>query len=92
MSIDYARKSIVDRETKSATHNRKRHKVIVSPSFCDECDSQMVKVVGRHLGDPKVEVCPTCLYYRMQVIRAAANPSISVKCVYSSAIDNDNER
>ena len=35
---------------------------------CDVCSAKLVMIRGRHPGDDKRKVCPTCLMERMEMI------------------------
>ena len=40
---------------------------------CPVCGGKLTKIRGKYPGDPKREVCPTCLQERMDMIRDISN-------------------
>ena len=53
---------------------------------CPVCGGKLIEIRGKHPGDPKREVCPTCLADRMDMIRDMSDPNYGIGCAANSLL------
>lgn len=55
---------------------------------CPVCGGKLIEIRGKHPGDPKHNVCPTCLAKRMDMIRDMSDPGYyGTACVANDKIE-----
>jgi len=54
---------------------------------CPVCGCKLVTIRGKHPGDPKRVVCPTCLADRMDTIRDMSDPNYGIGCAANVKVE-----
>ena len=58
---------------------------------CPVCGGKLVTIRGKHPGNPRRVVCPTCLADRMDMIRDMSDPNYGIGCAANDQVDASSE-